>query len=74
MICLDSSYRLRDIWSLRIVNITTSQELPSFTVDSPDSSSIRMITFLIGKLSGSLVFFKYLVIEEEDLILMNSMI
>ncbi|KAK8799348.1 hypothetical protein WA171_006093 [Blastocystis sp. BT1] len=51
-ICLDSSYRLRDIWSLRIVNITTSQELPSFTVDSPDSSSIRMITFLIGKLSG----------------------
>ncbi len=56
------------------MNITTSQELPSFTVDSPDSSSIRMITFLIGKLSGSLVFFKYLVIEEEDLILMNSMI
>lgn len=52
VVCLESSYRLSDLWSLRIVNITTSQDLPSFTVDSPDSSSIRMITFLIGKLSG----------------------
>lgn len=50
--CYSGSYNIFDLWNVQIVNVTGSVRVSSYTVDSPDSSSIRLVTYLLGKWTG----------------------
>ena len=54
--CYSGSYNIFDLWNVQIVNVTGSVRVSSYTVDSPDSSSIRLVTYLLVKWTGSVSF------------------
>lgn len=54
--CYSGSYNIFDLWNVQIVNVTGSVRVSSYTVDSPDSSSIRLVTYLLGKWTESVSF------------------
>lgn len=59
-VCFTGSYNVFDLWNVQIVNVTGSARLSSYTVDSPDSSSIRLVTYLLGKWTGSVSFVDFI--------------
>ena len=49
------------VWNTRVFNVTSKQEVPSFTVDNPDSNFIRLLSYLYEKATGYIVWFSYLI-------------
>ena len=47
--CIQGSWSPLHIWDILIVNVTSTSRVVSLDVDSPDSSTMRMVTYLVGK-------------------------
>ena len=52
IIKLQGSHSPVDMWNMLVVNITSEQGIPNYVIDSPDSSWVRLLTYLYGLATG----------------------
>ena len=52
IIKLQGSHSPVDMWNMLVVNITSEQGIPNYVIDSPDSSWVRLLTYLYGLETG----------------------